>query len=188
MKTPASAAESRRARRQLWQTVPATADSAGWGPLKCEGTPPSHHYHLERTVPTTIVVTGGREFTNSARLAEILDSVIESLDIEQDEVEIVLGDSSKGTDTLAREFCQARGYLHRIMMTEWDRLGKSAGYRMNETKARMAQVVVAFPAYGDPLPSNLVEIVEKSECTLFKVKPEEGDKAAAEVKAKVIEL
>jgi len=122
-----------------------------------------------------IVVTGGRQFTNHIRLAAILDSLIAlDGDGEYRDFEIVVGDAKQGTDALAREYCQARGYAHRVIQTQWDLEGKAAGYRANEAKAALANIVIQFPG-SDPLPYDLAEKATARGIDVIAVPDRDGD-------------
>ena len=133
-----------------------------------------------------IVITGGRQFTNHVRFAAILDSLI-ALDNEDEErdFEIVIGDAKQGTDAIAREYCQARGYAHRIIATEWDMEGKAAGYRANEKKAALANMVIQFPG-SDPLPFDLASKALARGINVVEVPERDGDDEQPEVGQKIV--
>ena len=61
----------------------------------------------------------------------------------QSEVEIVSG-GARGADSLGEQYARERGFKLSVFRAEWNKYGKSAGYRRNEQMALYADAVVVF--------------------------------------------
>lgn len=93
-----------------------------------------------------VVVAGSRGFNNYAYIEEALDQqimeIMEELDI-IDDIEIVSG-GAKGADKLGEKYAKERGYSLKIFPAEWNKYGKSAGYKRNAQMAEYADAVIVF--------------------------------------------
>lgn len=88
-----------------------------------------------------VVVAGSRNFQDKELLFSKLDFFLQNQRPEK--IEIVSG-MAKGADTMGEEYARARGLKIKRFPAEWDRFGKSAGYRRNEQMATYADALVAF--------------------------------------------
>ena len=73
-----------------------------------------------------ILVAGSRSWTDYDMLVEELNKLIGS----SDDITIVSG-GAKGADTLAKRYACEKGYKFIEVPAEWDKYGKSAGYKRN---------------------------------------------------------
>ena len=87
----------------------------------------------------TVLVTGGRDYTHSARMYEILDAW-------KARIGLLINGASRGADRMATNWARSRGVPFREYPALWDTHGKSAGYRRNEKMIRDGKpaVVIAF--------------------------------------------
>ena len=87
-----------------------------------------------------LVIAGGRDFKGDASDMEKLANICDRYSI----TEIV-----SGTARGANRFGESFGYLLNLTVTkfpaEWDKYGKSAGYKRNEQMAIYADYVYCFP-------------------------------------------
>jgi hypothetical protein len=89
-----------------------------------------------------LLVAGSRGFNDYPLLKEKLDYLLQNqLD---KEIHIVSG-GAKGADTMAEWYAKKRGYQMHVFPADWDRFGKSAGYRRNK---QMHQFISQFPKRG----------------------------------------
>lgn len=86
-----------------------------------------------------VIVAGGRSFNNYKLLEKKLDYFFSN----KKEVIIISG-GAKGADTLGQQYAKLRNLPCEIYMADWDRFGKSAGYRRNEQMAEIADAAVVF--------------------------------------------
>lgn len=94
-----------------------------------------------------VLVCGGRDYANRARVNQILDAAVERLDL----TAIVQGGQT-GADTLAKEWAIARKLQCETFYADWDRLGNAAGPIRNKRMLDEAkpELVIAFPTPGAP--------------------------------------
>lgn len=79
-----------------------------------------------------ILVAGSRSWTDYAEMVKTIDNIIEKEQLPfADDVVIVSG-GAKGADSLAERYANEKGYELLVIRAEWDKYGKSAGYRRNE--------------------------------------------------------
>jgi glycerophosphoryl diester phosphodiesterase len=86
-----------------------------------------------------VIIAGGRTFTDYGLLCQSADRALSK----QTEVEIVSG-TAKGADLLGERYAADRGYPVKKFPADWDRYGKSAGYRRNAEMAEYADALIAF--------------------------------------------
>ena len=58
-------------------------------------------------------------------------------------IEIVSG-CARGADSLGEKYATEKNYKLHKFPADWDRFGKSAGYRRNQEMAEFADMVIAF--------------------------------------------
>lgn len=87
-----------------------------------------------------IIVAGGRKFANYRLLAETVDSLFEYAS----EGAVIISGGAKGADRLGEIYASSRGFVVEKFPADWDKYGKSAGYRRNEQMAEVATHLVAF--------------------------------------------
>jgi uncharacterized protein YeaO (DUF488 family) len=89
-----------------------------------------------------LLVAGSRGFNDYPLLKEKLDYLLQNQSGK--EIHIVSG-GAKGADTMAEWYAKKRGYQMHVFPADWNRFGKSAGYRRNE---QMHQFISQFPKRG----------------------------------------
>ena len=87
-----------------------------------------------------IIVAGGRDFSDYELLKEKLDELIGE---NKEDLEIVSG-MARGADTLGVQYANERGYKIKKFPAQWDKYGKSAGYKRNEEMAKYSDTSVCF--------------------------------------------
>ena len=89
-----------------------------------------------------IVVAGGREFTNYVLLANALDKLLCKKKLTH-KIVFVSG-KARGADSLGERYAKERAYRIIEKPADWDRYGKSAGYKRNKEMAEISHCTVAF--------------------------------------------
>jgi hypothetical protein len=81
------------------------------------------------------IIAGGRN---------IIDRQWVDLAVEQSQFEIteVVSGTARGADTLGEEWAARNNVPVKRFPAEWDRLGKSAGYKRNQTMATYAEALI----------------------------------------------
>lgn len=88
-----------------------------------------------------ILFTGSRHWNNAAPVAAIINSLPDHA--------IVIHGAARGLDSLAGHLAKQRGLTVESYPADWNRYGKSAGFRRNEHMASLgADICFAFPIKG----------------------------------------
>jgi hypothetical protein len=86
-----------------------------------------------------VIIAGGRTFNNYDLLCQNCDKAL-SL---QTEIEIVSG-TANGADKLGEKYAKENGYSIKQFPADWNKYGKSAGYKRNEEMAKYSDALIAF--------------------------------------------
>ena len=92
--------------------------------------------------PFRIIIAGSREFNNIELLREKCDKLVSEKQKTHD-IQIISG-TARGADSLGEQYATERGFKCIRMPADWDKYGKSAGYRRNEQMAESADALIAF--------------------------------------------
>lgn len=103
-----------------------------------------------------VIVAGSRDFVNYDLLCSKLDIFFSN----QTYIEVVCGEA-RGADKLGKRYAKERGYNVISFPAEWDKYGKSAGYRRNQEMAENADALVAFWDGYSKGTANMIEIMKK---------------------------
>ncbi len=86
-----------------------------------------------------LIVAGSRGFTNKLRVFKALDKLYSK----RIDIEIVSG-LAKGPDTFAKEWAIFNNVPLHEFPADWNRHGKSAGYKRNEEMAKFGDAAAIF--------------------------------------------
>lgn len=81
------------------------------------------------------IIAGSRDFNNYDKVCEVCS--------QYDITEVVSG-GARGADLLGERYAQEHSITLKVFPAEWDKYGKSAGYRRNEQMAAYAEQLIAF--------------------------------------------
>jgi hypothetical protein len=90
-----------------------------------------------------IIVAGSRDFSDYALLERELKAYLESVTDSTENITIISG-TARGADRLGERFAQEYGLKLERYPADWDRFGKSAGYKRNELMASKATHAMVF--------------------------------------------
>lgn len=86
-----------------------------------------------------IIVAGSRGFNDYNLLKEKLNEVVG----DNSDIEIVSG-MARGADLLGVKYANEMGYKVKEFPAQWDKYGKSAGYKRNAEMAQYANTCICF--------------------------------------------
>ena len=86
-----------------------------------------------------VIIAGGRFFNDYELLKESCDKILSNTPL----IEIVSG-TAKGADTLGERYAKENYLEVTKFPADWDKFGKSAGYRRNADMAIYADSLIAF--------------------------------------------
>lgn len=87
-----------------------------------------------------VIVAGGRGFDDYTLLSEELDCLYGKLASQM----IVVSGGAKGADKLGERYAEENSLTVNKFPADWDKYGKSAGYRRNAEMATHSEVLIAF--------------------------------------------
>lgn len=86
-----------------------------------------------------VIIAGGRNFNDYEKLCQFCNKLLSK----QTKVEIVSG-TARGADLLGERYANDKEYPIKQFPANWDKYGKSAGYKRNEQMAKYADVLIVF--------------------------------------------
>lgn len=89
-----------------------------------------------------IIIAGSRDFSNYELLRDRLDYLLKNAS-DEDEITIISG-GARGADQLGERYAKEKGYKIIKKPANWNKHGKSAGYKRNEEMAKIADACVCF--------------------------------------------
>jgi len=105
-------------------------------PKPCHGDVIAEYLNsLPEPNPIKLAVVGSRDFVDYKYLCEMLDWF---------EIKQIISGGDKGANRLAKRYAEENTLDYKEFPAEWDRYGKSAGYRRNVQIVESADEVVAF--------------------------------------------
>ena len=115
-----------------------------------------------------VIVAGSRDFDIFSKVEDTLMMYFKEHKLHRADVEIVSG-AARGADRLGEQFAIKYGLKLTKFPADWDKYGKSAGYRRNAEMAKYADVY---------------QVAQFADATIFVVKAESTDKSAVKAIAK----
>jgi len=121
-------------------------------------------------VQSRIIICGGRHFDSYEKLESIVDGVVGTLNLSNEDIEIVSGHCA-GTDQLGEQYADKHGIKCAVFPAEWKKYGRAAGPVRNSqmidyAAASEKPMVVAFVS---PKSKGTLDTVRKAEKKGFKV-------------------
>lgn len=89
-----------------------------------------------------VIIAGSRGFSNYKLLKEQCNKYLR--DKRQNSNIVVISGNARGADTLGEKYAKEEGFDLEIYPAQWDKYGKSAGFRRNEQMAKIADALIAF--------------------------------------------
>ncbi|EPZ47608.1 SLOG family protein [Alicyclobacillus acidoterrestris] len=114
-----------------------------------------------------IAIVGSRNYPNQ----DDIFWYINSLPIE----DVVVSGGARGVDSYAETFARQRGMTVKVFHADWDKYGKSAGYRRNVDIVNYADKVVAFWDGKSKGTKHTIDIARKCGKPVDIYKPNGGD-------------
>jgi len=103
-----------------------------------------------------VIIAGSRTFSDYNLLKKELDKILGNIP----GITIVSG-GARGADRLGEKYARERGFRLEVYPADWERFGKSAGYRRNEKMARIADMLVAFWDGKSPGTRHMIRVMRE---------------------------
>lgn len=86
-----------------------------------------------------VIIAGGRNFNDYQELCRVCDYTLS----EYTDIEIVSG-TANGADKYGEMYANQNGYSIKQFPADWNKFGRSAGYKRNKQMSEYADVLIAF--------------------------------------------
>jgi len=90
-----------------------------------------------------VIIAGGRNYSNFSELSFVCDFYLKEKIKEKIDIEIVCGCAS-GADSLGEKYAILKGFKISNFPADWNKHGKSAGYKRNIDMGEYADALIAF--------------------------------------------
>jgi hypothetical protein len=91
-----------------------------------------------------VIICGSREFDDYEFLRDKCDKILSRKAADPTEEIVIVSGCAKGADTLGERYASERGYQVLRYPAQWDKYGKSAGFRRNKEMAEVSNACIAF--------------------------------------------
>jgi len=109
-----------------------------------------------------LAVVGSRTFDQEERVKKELKYVVDNTLIDT-----IVSGGAKGVDTFAEIWADENGLKKIIYPAQWDKFGRSAGYRRNVDIVENADAILVFWKEGSAGTKHTIEIAKKEDKPLF---------------------
>ena len=106
-----------------------------------------------------VIVAGSRDFDNFETMCLRLDYLLSNK--KEDHEIIIISGTAKGADKLGEAYAAQRGYEVEKYPANWDKYGRSAGYRRNCEMAEVADACVCFIVNNSKGSTHMANIAEE---------------------------
>lgn len=89
-----------------------------------------------------VIIAGGRDFNDYELLKKKCDYYLSNIDNRVDIV--IISGAARGADSLGEQYAKERGYKIESHPANWDKYGKSAGYKRNKEMVYIASGAICF--------------------------------------------
>lgn len=122
-----------------------------------------------------VIICGSREFDDYEFLREKCDKILSRKAADPNEEIVVVSGCARGADTLGERYAAERGYQVLRYPAQWDKYGKSAGYRRNKEMAEVSNACIAFlsSTAENRGTKNMISVASKMNLLVREVKEED---------------
>ncbi len=113
-----------------------------------------------------IIIAGGRDFDDYPMLEQKVDEVLAELRSPGDKFKIVSG-GAKGADSLGEKYARKRNCELKTYPANWEKYGKSAGYRRNKKMAKYAGICICFWDGKSKGTKHMIDLAKKYDLELY---------------------
>jgi len=121
-----------------------------------------------------VIIAGSRGFSNYKLLKEKCNKYLREK--RKDYNIIIVSGHARGADLLGEKYAQDEGFPLEIYPANWNKFGKSAGFRRNEQMAEVADALIAFWDGKSHGTKHMIEIMENKKLLVKVVNYETSDK------------
>jgi len=113
-----------------------------------------------------VIIAGGRDFNDYDFLETRCDVLLQEKETKYNI--IIISGTARGADSLGERYAQNKGYKLEKYPAQWNKYGKSAGYKRNQQMAKITDALIAFWDGESKGTSHMINIM-KSENKKFRI-------------------
>ncbi len=121
-----------------------------------------------------VIIAGSRGFSNYKLLKEKCNEYLREK--RKGYNIIIISGGARGADALGEKYAQDEGFSLEVFPANWNKFGKSAGFRRNEQMAEVADALIAFWDGKSHGTKHMIEIMENKNLLVKIVNYEASDK------------
>ena len=118
-----------------------------------------------------VIIAGSRGFSNYKLLKEKCNEYLREKRKEYNI--IIISGGARGADFYGEKYAQDEGFLLEVFLANWNKFGKSAGFRRNEQMAEVADALIAFWDGKSHGTKHMIEIMENKKLLVRVIKYKE---------------
>lgn len=103
-----------------------------------------------------VIIAGSRDFDDYNKLCEVCDFMLQN----HTEIEVISG-GARGADKLGEKYANERGYTVTQFKADWNKHGKSAGYKRNAEMAEYGDALICFWDGKSKGSKHMINLAEK---------------------------
>ena len=111
-----------------------------------------------------IIIAGSRDFVSYLTLEKYCDKIIDLLGCSDI---IIVSGTAKGADKLGERYAQYKGFEIAQFPADWDKFGKSAGYKRNEQMALYSDALIAFWDGSSKGTKHMIDLAKRHNLKVF---------------------
>lgn len=115
-----------------------------------------------------VIIAGSRGFSNYKLLKEKCNKYL--CEKRKECNIIIISGGARGADTLGEKYAQDEGFSLEKFPANWNKFGKSAGFRRNEQMAEVADALIAFWDGKSHGTKHMIEIMENKKLLVKVIK------------------
>lgn len=112
-----------------------------------------------------VIIAGGRDFNDYELLKRKCDFFLKNK-----ENIIIISGTARGADSLGEKYAEERGYYVMRFIPNWEKDGKSAGFKRNAEMLKSADAVICFWDGKSKGTKHMIDITREKEIPLRIVK------------------
>ena len=115
-----------------------------------------------------VIIAGSRNFNNYEILKKECDAFL--LDKKKKYNIIIISGGARGADFSGEKYAQDEGFSLEKLPANWNKFGKSAGFKRNEQMAEVADALIAFWDGKSHGTKHMIEIMENKKLLVKVIK------------------
>ena len=112
-----------------------------------------------------VIVAGGRDFSDWKMLYQVMDAQRSLARLDKEKI-VVLSSTERGAAKLGESWAKKRKLKIKKYLADWDKYGKSAGYRRNAEMVKDADYSIVFWDGKAKYIGRLIDLLEDREVGL----------------------